>query len=361
MFACNNKMVVKNNLFILFQNQLVEYIHKIQSKLTPQQYDQLKNYYTEYKTANYEQRMNILVTFINNLMEYNHVIIAKDSSIFASDDIIYGSRDSICLIPGIDFRPFVKIDESAMWDNIQKMYIVATRIVSSDPDYSSQLTKNIFDSFVESMSSYQNNGTYKSSEFINGVWKKFMNKINTDKDLYEFKIKCTNDISMDKLIPFVNENKSMFVKLIKHIIYISHNTFNEESDNINVFDLRDDMITLLQSLDSYLSNTDNKMIVKGMLNVAKSIPFFANLQKEYNQKMDIDGVHVTINKIIDAARAFNNTQNIVEKIKDMLDVAVSKIDNDGFGESIEKYIDYVTNQIKSLLPILQNIMDKQSK
>lgn len=353
-------MVVKNNLFILFQNQLVEYIHKIQSKLTPQQYDQLKEYYMTYKNSNYEEKMTILVNFINNLMEYNHIIIAKDSSIFASDDILYGSRETICLIPNIDFRPFAKIDDVAMWDSIQKMYIVATRIVSSDPEYNSQLTKNIFDSFVESMSNYKETNTYKSTEFVNSVWKKFMGKINTDKELYEFKNKCTNDISVDRLIPFVNENKSSFVKMIKHIIYMSYETFNEESENINVFDLRDDFITLLELLDGYLMNNDNKMIVKGLLNMAKNIPFFINLQNEYNQKMTIEGAHVTINKIIDGAKEFNNTQNIIEKIKTMLDSTITKVEDDGFAKSIEKYIDYVTNQIKSLLPVLQNMMDSKS-
>ena len=68
-------MVAKNNLFILFQNQLVEYIHKIQDKILPQQYDSLKEYYTSFKESNYDDKMNILVEFINNLTEYNHAII----------------------------------------------------------------------------------------------------------------------------------------------------------------------------------------------------------------------------------------------------------------------------------------------
>ena len=49
-------MVAKNNLFILFQNQLVEYIHKIQDKILPQQYDSLKEYYTTFKESNYKIR-----------------------------------------------------------------------------------------------------------------------------------------------------------------------------------------------------------------------------------------------------------------------------------------------------------------
>ena len=40
----------------------------------------------------------------------------------------------------------------------------------------------------------------------------------------------------------------------------------------------------------HLEKKDNKMIVKGLLNVAKGIPFFVNLQEEYKQKMDVNVV-----------------------------------------------------------------------
>lgn len=348
-------MVAKNNLFILFQNQLVEYIHKIQDKILPQQYDSLKEYYTVFKNSNYDDKMNILVEFINNLTEYNHAIISKDASIFASDDIIYGTRDAICFIPNIDFRPFVKINESAMWESIQKMYVIANKIVSADPEYSSQLTKNLFDLFVESMSSQQVVNSYKSTEFINTIWKKFIDKLNNDKDLYDFKTKCTNDMSVDKLAGFVKENKSTFVKMIKHIIYISSDTFNEEYEQINVFDLRDDLITLLQMADTYITNKDNRMIVKGLLNIAKGIPFFVNLQEDYHQKLDVNGVHVTINKVIEAANNFNDTQKILSKVKDLLDRSIAKIEDTSFDKSIEKYIDAATRQVSSIIPMLQKI------
>lgn len=348
-------MVAKNNLFILFQNQLVEYIHKIQDKILPQQYDSLKEYYTTFKNSNYDGKMNILVEFINNLTEYNHAIISKDASIFASDDIIYGTRDAICFIPNIDFRPFVKINEFAMWDNIQKMYVIANKIVSADPEYSSQLTKNLFDLFVESMSSQQAVNSYKSTEFINSIWKKFIDRLNNDKELYDFKTKCTNDMSVDKLTSFVKENKSTFVKMIKHIIYISRDTFDEEYDHINVFDLRDDLITLLQMADTYITNKDNRMIVKGLLNIAKGIPFFINLQEDYHQKLDVNGVHVTINKIIEAANNFNDTQKILSKVKDLLDKSIAKIEDTSFDKSIEKYIDAATRQVSSIIPMLQKI------
>lgn len=348
-------MVAKNNLFILFQNQLVEYIHKIQDKILPQQYDSLKEYYTTFKNSNYDDKMNILVEFINNLTEYNHAIISKDASIFASDDIIYGTRDAICFIPNIDFRPFVKINEFAMWDNIQKMYVIANKIVSADSEYSSQLTKNLFDLFVESMSSQQAVNSYKSTEFINSIWKKFIDRLNNDKELYDFKTKCTNDMSVDKLTSFVKENKSTFVKMIKHIIYISRDTFDEEYDHINVFDLRDDLITLLQMADTYITNKDNRMIVKGLLNIAKGIPFFINLQEDYHQKLDVNGVHVTINKIIEAANNFNDTQKILSKVKDLLDKSIAKIEDTSFDKSIEKYIDAATRQVSSIIPMLQKI------
>lgn len=351
-------MVVKNNLLILFQNQFVEYIHKIQDKILPMQYDQLKEYYLKYKNAEYSEKMDILVEFINNLMEYNHAIISKDSSIFALDDIIYGSRDTICLIPNIDFRPFVKINEVAMWDTIQKMYLIANRIVSAEPEYNAQLTKNLFDSFIESMSTQQSEDTYKSTTLIKNLGNKFMEKIRSDKELYEFKNKFTSDVSVSKLISFVKINKPVFVRMIKHIIYISNETFNEECDNINVFDLRDDLIVLLGKLDEYITKKDNKMVVKGLLNVAKGIPFFTSLQAEYNQKMDVNGVHVTLNKIIDAAKKFDNSQNIIEKIKDLLNKAVSKIEEDGFSSSIEKYIDSATKQVASILPMLEKFTKK---
>lgn len=348
-------MVAKNNLFILFQNQLVEYIHKIQDKILPQQYDSLKQYYMAYKQSDYNGKMTILVDFINNLTEYNHAIIAKDSSIFAVDDIIYGSRDAICFIPNIDFRPFVKINSTAMWDSIQKMYVVANRIVSADPEYSSQLSKNLFDLFVESMTSQQTVSAYKSAEFINTIWKKFLDKLNNDKDLYDFKTKCTNDISVDKLASFVKDNKTTFVKMIKHIIYISNDTFNEEYSNINVFDLRDDLITLLQTADTYITNKDNRMIVKGLLNVAKGIPFFVNLQEDYHQKLDVNGVHVTIGKIIEAANNFTNTDGLLSKVKDLLQKSIAKIEDTEFDKSIEKYIDAATRQVASIIPMLQKI------
>lgn len=348
-------MVAKNNLFILFQNQLVEYIHKIQNKILPQQYDSLKEYYITFKESNYDGKMNILVEFINNLTEYNHAIISKDASIFASDDIIYGTRDAICFIPNIDFRPFVKINEFAMWENIQKMYVIANKIVSADSEYSSQLTKNLFDLFIESMSSQQTVNSYKSTEFINTIWKKFIDRLNNDKELYDFKTKCTNDMSVDKLASFVKENKSTFVKMIKHIIYISRDTFDEEYEHINVFDLRDDLITLLQLADTYITNKDNRMIVKGLLNIAKGIPFFINLQEDYHQKLDVNGVHVTINKIIEAANNFNDTQKILSKVKDLLDKSIAKIEDTSFDKSIEKYIDAATRQVSSIIPMLQKI------
>lgn len=351
-------MVVKNNLIILFQNQFVEYIHKIQDKIIAIQYDELKQYYLTFKNADYDGKMTILVEFINNLMEYNHAIISKDSSIFALDDIIYGSRDKICLIPNIDFRPFVKINETAMWDTIQKMYLIANRIVSSEPEYNAQLTKNLFDSFIESMSNEQGEQKYKSTTFIKEFWKKFMDKINKDKELYDFKTMCTNNLSLNKLVQFIRINKPIFVKMIKHIIYISNDTFNEESNNINVFDLRDDLILLLETFDNYISKKDNKMIVKGLLNVAKGIPFFVNLQEEYNQKMDVNGVHTTIGKIIDAAKKFDDSQNIISKIKEILANAIEKIEKDNFANSIEKYIDSATKQVASILPMLEKFTKK---
>lgn len=348
-------MVAKNNLFILFQNQLVEYIHKIQDKILPQQYDSLKQYYMSYKQSDYNGKMNILVDFINNLTEYNHAIISKDASIFAVDDIIYGSRAAICFIPNIDFRPLVKINEAAVWDYVQKMYIIANRIVSADPEYSSQLSKNLFDLFIESMSTQQSTNSYKSSEFISAIWNKFTDKLNNDKDLYDFKTKCTNDMSVDKLASFVKDNKATLVKMIKHIIYISSDTFNEEYTNINVFDLRDDMITLLQMADEYITNKDNRMIVKGLLNIAKGIPFFVNLQEDYHQKLDVNGVHVTISKIIEAANNFTDADTLLSKVKDLLQRSIAKIETDGFDKSIEKYIDAATRQVASIIPMLQKL------
>ena len=353
-------MVVKNNLFILFQNQLVEYIHKIQDKILPQQYDSLKEYFITFKNSDYAGKMNILVEFINNLTEYNHAIISKDASIFATDDIIYGSREAICFIPNIDFRPLVKINEAAVWDYIQKMYIIANKIVSADPEYAKQLTKNIFDLFIESMSSQKSTNSYKSTEFITTVWKKFTEKLNHDKDLYDFKTKCTNDISVDKLASFVKDNKATLVKMIKHIIYISNDTFNEEYNNINVFDLRDDLVALLQMVDEYITNKDNRMIVKGLLNIAKGIPFFVNLQKDYHQKLNVNGVHVTIGKIIEAANNFthDNSDVLLSKVKDLLQRSITKIETDGFDKSIEKYIDAATRQVSSIVPMLQKLSTK---
>ena len=162
-------------------------------------------------------------------------------------------------------------------------------------------------------------------------------------------------MSVDKLTSFVKENKSTFVKMIKHIIYISRDTFDEEYDHINVFDLRDDLITLLQMADTYITNKDNRMIVKGLLNIAKGIPFFINLQEDYHQKLDVNGVHVTINKIIEAANNFNDTQKILSKVKDLLDKSIAKIEDTSFDKSIEKYIDAATRQVSSIIPMLQKI------
>lgn len=346
-------MVVKNNLIILFQNQLVEYIHTVQSHITPILYDQLKDYFMRFKQGTYPQKMEMLVEFINNLMEFNHAIISKDSSIFASDDLIYGQRPAICLIPSIDFRPLVKINEPVMWTTIQKMYIIASRIIAEDPEYNTQITKNIFDSFVESMN--MSNVEYKSGDFLKKMWKNFLSKLNNDKELYEFKNKCTTNISMDELVSFVKANKTTLVKMVKHIIYISNDTFNEESNNINIFDLRDDFITLLETLDSYIANKDNRIVVKGLLNIAKNIPFFVNLQEEYKQKLDFDGAHIIIEKIICVAKEFDDSQNILSKVKEILNKAIVSINQESFDTTIEKYIDTATKQVSTILPMLTNL------
>ena len=143
--------------------------------------------------------------------------------------------------------------------------------------------------------------------------------------------------------------------MIKHIIYISNDTFNEEYNNINVFDLRDDLVTLLQMADEYITNKDNRMIVKGLLNIAKGIPFFVNLQEDYHQKLDVNGVHVTISKIIEAANNFTNTDILLSKVKDLLQRSIAKIETDGFDKSIEKYIDAATRQVSSIIPMLQKL------
>lgn len=346
-------MVSVDKLFILFQNQYVNFIKNIQSNLSEEQYNNMKEYYILFKNGNYEQRMIILVNFINNLMEYSNIIISKDSSIFALDDLIYGDRETICLIPNIDFRPIVKINEQLMWDTIQKMYVLANRIVNEDEKYMQMITKNIFDTFIQSLSN--KNIEYKSTKFIKNIFNKFTEKLNKDKELYEFKNKCTTDISVDKIAKFVKNNKSSLIKIIKNIIYIGNETFNEEADNINVFDLRDDFVTLLNEVDTYLSDKNNKLIVSGLLNVAKSIPFFVNLQDEYKQKLDISGSHIIISKLKEAAEKFNDTQDIVIKIKELLASAIEKIETESFENEINKYIDNTVNQIINIIPMLNKI------
>lgn len=346
-------MVSVDKLFILFQNQYVNFIKNIQSNLSEEQYNNMKEYYNSFKKGNYEQRMIILVNFINNLMEYSNIIISKDSSIFALDDLIYGDRETICLIPNIDFRPIVKINEQLMWDTIQKMYVLANRIVNEDEKYMQMITKNIFDTFIQSLSN--KNIEYKSTKFIKNIFNKFTEKLNKDKELYEFKNKCTTDISVDKIAKFVKNNKSSLIKIIKNIIYIGNETFNEEADNINVFDLRDDFVTLLNEVDTYLSDKNNKLIVSGLLNVAKSIPFFVNLQDEYKQKLDISGSHIIISKLKEAAEKFNDTQDIVIKIKELLASAIEKIETESFENEINKYIDNTVNQIINIIPMLNKI------
>ena len=346
-------MVSVDKLFILFQNQYVDFIKKIQSNLSEEQYNNMKEYYLSFKKGNYEQKMIILVNFINNLMEYSNIIISKDSSIFALDDLIYGDREKICLIPDIDFRPIVKINEQLMWDTIQKMYVLANRIVNEDEKYMQMITKNIFDTFMKSLSNQ--NIEYKSTKFIKNIFNKFTEKLNKDKELYEFKNKCTTDISVDKIAKFVKNNKSSLIKIIKNIIYIGNETFNEEADNINVFDLRDDFVTLLNAADSYLSDKNNKLLITGVLNVIKSIPFFVNLQDEYKQKLDINGSHIILIKLKESAEKFNNTQDIVIKIKELLASAIEKIETESFENEINKYIDNTVNQVINLIPMLNKI------
>lgn len=346
-------MVSVDKLIILFQNQYVDYIKKIQSNLTDEQYNTMKEYYSSFKQGDYDNKMKMLVDFINNLMEYSNVIISKDNSIFADDDLIYGDRDVICLIPAIDFRPLVKINEQLMWDTIQKMYVLANRIINEDEKYMNMITKNIFDSFMESLSNP--NIEYKSTTFIKNIVNKFTEKLNKDKELYEFKNKCTTDISVDKIAKFVKNNKSSLIKIIKNVIYIGNETFSEEADNINVFDLRDDFVTLLDTADTYLSDKNNKLLVTGILNMAKTIPFFVNLQDEYKQKLDINGSHIIINKLKEAAKKFNNTQDIVIKVKELLSSAVDKIETESFENEINKYIDSTVSQVINLLPMLNKI------
>lgn len=346
-------MISIDKLFILFQNQYVDFIKKIQSNLSEEQYNSMKNYYLSFKESNYDQKMMILVNFINNLMEYSNIIVSKDSSIFALDDLIYGDREMICLIPNIDFRPIVKINEQLMWDSIQKMYVLANRIINEDEKYKNMISKNIFDTFIESLSN--SNTEYKSKKFIKNIYNKFIEKLNKDKELYEFKNKCTTDISVDKIAKFVKNNKSSLIKTIKSIIYIGNETFNEEADNINVFDLRDDFITLLDTADTYLSDKNNKLMITGILNMAKNIPFFMDLQEEYKQKLDINGSHIILNKIKEAARKFNDTQDIVIKVKELLASAVEKVETESFENEINKYIDNSVNQVINILPMLNKL------
>ena len=346
-------MISIDKLFILFQNQYVDYMHKIQSNLSKEQYEEMKKFFVTFKESDYDGKMMIIVNFINNLMEYSNVIISKDSSIFAEDDLIYGERDSICLIPEINFRPLIKINEQLMWDTIQKMYVLANRIVNEDEKYNAMITRNIFDSFIESLSNSKTE--YKSTEFIKNIWNKFTHKLNKDKELFEFKNKCTTNISLDEIGKFIKNNKPIFPKLIRQIIIIADETFNEESNNINVFDLRDDFISLLQVADDYLSDKNNKMMINGLLNIAKQIPFFVNLQEEYNQKMTKEGAHIIISKLIEHARGFNNTQDIVAKIREMLSVTMTKINEPSFDESVDKYIDNASKQVLSIIPMLSNL------
>ena len=100
--------------------------------------------------------------------------------------------------------------------------------------------------------------------------------------LFEFKNKCTTNISLDEIGKFIKNNKPIFPKLIRQIIIIADETFNEESDNINVFDLRDDFISLLQVADDYLSDKNNKMMINGLVVVLFQMVMILEIyQKQY--------------------------------------------------------------------------------
>ena len=87
----------------------------------------------------------------------------------------------------------------------------------------------------------------------------------------------------------------------------------------------------------------------------KSIPFFVNLQDEYKQKLDINGSHIILIKLKEAAEKFNNTQDIVIKIKELLASAIEKIETESFENEINKYIDNTVNQVINLIPMLNKI------
>ena len=79
------------------------------------------------------------------------------------------------------------------------------------------------------------------------------------------------------------------------------------------------------------------------------------------QKSDINGSHIILNKIKEAARKFNDTQDIVIKVKELLSSAVEKVETESFENEINKYIDNSVNQVINILPMLNKLTNNVKK
>lgn len=328
-------------LFILFQNQLVEYIHAIQSQISSEQYDMFRRYVMTYKESETAEKYKILLDFVNNLMEYNQAIVACDGSIFATDDLIYGSRDAICLIPGIDFRPLVRLNEQLMWQTIQRMYIIAMRILEPT-EYAAQIQKNVLDLIHESFSSSETE--FKSHDFLERVWNKFTDMLDANPELHEFKTSCTNLMTIQDIERF----KPSIAHAVGSVVLITRELFKGKMAEINVFDLRDDFITLLDKVDKMMN--ENAIVTKGLLRMAQNIPFFQQLQSEFKQRCtDTKSAHELIQHIRTAVQNTElDSESIKSKVLYYLDRACEKLEP----TAIERMIDSVMSYLPSIQALL---------
>lgn len=328
-----------NRLFILYQNQIVDYIHTVQNDIQADTYDKLRDMYTKFKNADTTGKKDQMLEFVNNLLDFDRSVIARDDSIFAKDDLLYGSYDSICLLPGIDFRPLAKIHPDKMWSMLQKMYVVAIRVLEEDPVYKPRIRRNLLNTLKDALISDE--AVFKSKEYVKRVWAIFVEHLDKDPKLHKFTTDCGNMTISD-----VQKYKNEIADAAISIIEIAADVFKTNCYDMNVFDLRDDFIVILDRMQKMIE--DNNILVRNGLKMIQNVDFFKEMLKEFGQPKCTTTPELIslLTKVKTCAKDVElNEDTIRSKVQEYLNLALTKLSR----ASIESSIDQVVRMIGAVL------------
>lgn len=328
-----------NRLFVLYQNQIVDYIHAVQNDIQADTYDKLRELYTRFKNANTTGKKDQMLEFVNNLLDFDRSVIARDDSIFAKDDLLYGSYDAICLLPGIDFRPLAKIHPDKMWSMLQKMYVVAMRVLEADPAYKLRIRRNLLNTLRDAIISDET--AFKSKEYVKRVWSIFVERLDKDPKMHKFTTDCGN-MSISDVQKYKNEIADAAISIIE----IATEVFKNNCDDMNVFDLRDDFIVLLNRVQKMIE--ENSVLVRNGLKMVQNVDFFKDMLKEFGQPKCTTTPELVslLTKVKTCAKdAELDEDTIRSKIQEYLDLALANLSR----SSIESSIDQVIRMISAIL------------